>query len=205
MNPGATYTGHLRSALRVPDSGSDSPTKKENRNCTLHLSRSDICLSETHYAVFHSHAAQSLLRSFPAFFLLMVFLFFLFCFFCSVSVPRDAKRDVDATATVVRCERTRTERRVAAVEVARLVSPRTAIRPSYTSAAIRAAPSPRRPFSLLLSPARRSRTFPSLSPPPAARRRGPAYIRRARDRRDAPCASSSIVGHRRARDAALSR
>jgi len=78
------------------------------------------------------------------------------------------------------------------VEVARLVSPRTAIRPSYTSAAIRAAPSPCRPFSLLLSP--RSRTFPSPGP------RGPACIRPRGARRRARDAVSTMR-----RDAELSR
>lgn len=139
------YTGHLRVSY--------TPTKKKNRNCTtLHLPYGCLFIGVA-LRNFHSHAVTvcSSVFPIPAFFLL-VCVFFLFLFsFCSA---RDAKQDdVDATATVVRCERTRTERRAAAVEVARLVSPRTAIRPSYTSAAIRAAPSPRRPFSLLLSPA----------------------------------------------------
>lgn len=101
------------------------------------------------------------------------------------------------------------ERQRRAVEVARLVSARTAIRPSYTSAAIRAAPSPpRRPFSLLLSP--RSRAHPSLHSLPAlrspprvhsargARRRASRRRRRRRRRR-------AVVSMTVRRDADLSR
>lgn len=90
--------------------------------------------------------------------------FFLFSFY---SARRERRDDADATATVVRCERTRTERRSGSAERRRLPGwfrQRTAIRPSYSSATIPSCTlTARRPFSLLLSP--RSRACPS---PPRA-------------------------------------
>lgn len=119
---------------------------------------SDVCLSTLTTRLFFSRATQ--VRSLP----LSPSVTHVFSF-CSVCISRCAseERSAGATATVVYSERTRTEAPSGGVERWRLPGwfpPRTAIRPSYTSAAIRAAPSPRRPSSLL-SP--RSRALP---PPP---------------------------------------
>lgn len=125
------------------------------------------CLSSLFILALTVHSTLFFL-SFDSYFLLLFF-------FLPQFVFRDARTKGDAPSdgqpTVVRYERTRTEAPSDDVERWRLPGwfpPRTAIRPSYTSAATRAAPSPCCQLcSLLLSlrPPRFSRTFlPSAHP-----------------------------------------